>query len=233
MEGVPGLCWFFGMWCLHIWVWWVEVWCWLAVGWSWDFWWVVVTVSSLCRVQLLSCPPCHAKQQITACRKYSASETNQNIMNTVLKCPPASHSISNLSPVNIHQWWQNTSSFFIWGYKIGGRRSSSIAAAYVKILRQMRSGQGEEEHTMKVTNQRRTWCLKSEGRTGKHATVCQIKGDQRCWVVMVVVGCSVLCLLVVLGLSCSLPALDWSLLVLVVLVDRAGVLVLAGHIFCK
>ena len=43
-------------------------------------------------------------------------------------------------------------------------RSRSIAAAYVKILRQMRSGQGEEEHTMKVTNQRRTWCLKSEGR---------------------------------------------------------------------
>ena len=86
---------------------------------------------------------------------------------------------------------------------------------------------------MKVTNQRRTWCLKSEGRTGKHATVCQIKGDQRCWVVTVVVGCSVLSSLVVLGLSCSLPALDSSLLVLVVLVDRAGVLVLAGHIFCK
>ena len=30
-------------------------------------------------------------------------------------------------------------------------RSSFIAAAYVKIVRQMHSVQGEEEHTMKVT----------------------------------------------------------------------------------
>ena len=33
-------------------------------------------------------------------------------------------------------------------------RSRSIAAAYVKIVRQMCSGQREGEHTMKVTNQK-------------------------------------------------------------------------------
>ena len=70
-------------------------------------------------------------------------------------------------------------------------------------------------------------------RTGNYATLCLVKGDKGQWVVMVVVGSSGFCLLAVLGPSCCPPALDWSLLVLVVLVDHSGVPVLTGHIFCK
>ena len=55
MVALPGLCGFFGLWCLHCWVWWVEIWCWWAVGWSWDGLWVVVTVASLCHVHLHAC----------------------------------------------------------------------------------------------------------------------------------------------------------------------------------
>ena len=76
-------------------------------------------------------------------------------------------------------------------------------------------------------------CLKSDRRNGKYAAMCLVSGDEGCLVVMVLVGSSVVGLLVGSGPSGSLPALDWYLLVLVVLVDHSGVPVLAGHFLCK
>ena len=76
-------------------------------------------------------------------------------------------------------------------------------------------------------------CLKSDRRNGKYAEMCLVSGDEGCLVVMVLVGFSVVGLLVASGPSGSFPALDWYLLVLVVLVDHSGVPVLAGHILCK
>ena len=76
-------------------------------------------------------------------------------------------------------------------------------------------------------------CLKSDRRNGKYAEMCLVSGDEGCLVVMVLVGFSVVGLLVASGPSGSLPALDWYLLVLVVLVDHSGVPVLAGHFLCK
>ena len=70
-------------------------------------------------------------------------------------------------------------------------------------------------------------------RFGKYATLCQVIGDKRCQVVMVVVGCSFLCLLAVLGPSLGFPVLDWYLLVPVVSAEHSGVPVLTGHSLCK
>ena len=76
-------------------------------------------------------------------------------------------------------------------------------------------------------------CLKSDRRNGKYEAMCLVSGDEGCLVVMVLIGSSVVGLLVASGPSGSLPALDWYLLVLVVLVDHSGVPVLAGHFLCK
>ena len=122
MVALPGLCGFFGLWCLHFWVWWVDIWCWWAVGWSWDGLWVVVAVSSLCHVHLLAFPA-RQVQQVQQVANLKPSKVLHR-----LEMSPYSAQTSNLSSVNIYQWWWKYFKIYriLWGFNSeGGEPDSS------------------------------------------------------------------------------------------------------------
>ena len=207
-------------WCL------VLVGCWLVLG----------QLLSRCHcVHPLPCPPsCLSSMSspITSASSKSTpeSETKQTIPNTVLKCPPTSRFNFTFKHLPVVITIFKRYSVVSEASEVGGadssrrrtRRFCEICDLKTMIVRRTRT------HSWRWLK-----CLKSDRRNGKYAAMCLVSGDEGCLVVMVLVGFSVVGLLVASGPSGSLPALDWYLLVLVVLVDHSGVPVLAGHFLCE
>ena len=230
MVALPGLCGFFGLWCLHFWVWWVDIWCWWAVGWSWDGLWVVVAVSSLCHVHLLAFPA-RQVQQVQQVANLKPSKVLHR-----LEMSPYSAQTSNLSSVNIYQWWWRYFKIYriLWGFNSeGGGPDSSRRRTWRFCGNSAQACDLNMRSSHFKTTKVNGTVSKMWWRFGKYATLCQVTGDKTCQVVMVVVGCSFLCLLAVLGPSLGFPSLNWFPLVLGVSVDQSGVPVLTGHSLCK